>query len=332
MAAIAESDDLHAWLIRGFVECGLADHTRGGREWLAAGALNLENYIEDQGAGGLLLQFQGQAGNRPLPEDEYTYSVRVVRGPAGTQLVVRSPDTLFHHAFPASPREALAAHILRDVKAHNDAFTAWRAQGGEASYAQRLALPDAPGSPCDAALVRVLETLRRANRSVVEGPVNKWWITTAPAAAGPARIEAGLGQEPMYRSKKAMVTLRPEDLEHAARLRTAGTGLVVSGILSLGFMFLAFALSGYNVWQFGFSALTAQWWTLTSLLAGGAFSAMYMFGGMRLRALRSRGLVRVVAILGMFPCFVPCCGVGIPAGGWVLYLLHDARSSKVFSD
>ncbi|MDP2315317.1 MAG: hypothetical protein Q8P41_20640 [Pseudomonadota bacterium] len=331
MPAIADSDDLYAWLIRGFVESGLPDHTRGGRDWTSTGALNLENFIQEQGAGGVVLEFRGQAGESPSPEDEYTYQVSVVRGPQGTQVVVRCAETLFHHAFPDEPKEALAGHILGQVRAHNEAFTAWRAQGGETTYAQRIGIPEVRGTTCDRALVTVLETLRRSKRSVVEGPANKWWVKSK-GAGGVLKIEAGLGQEPEYRSRKAMVTISPEDLAHAAKLRTAGTILLVSGVVSLGFLGLNAAYASYAVYTLGVRALGTQWWVSGGMVATMLFASVHIFGGLRLRALRSKGLVRVLAILGMLPCVAPCCGVGIPAGAWVLYLLHDERSNRVFNE
>ncbi|MES2640958.1 MAG: hypothetical protein V4850_15820 [Myxococcota bacterium] len=331
-AAIAESNDLYAWLIRGFVESGLPDHTRGGREWTATGALNLENFIQEQGAGGIGLEFRGQAVADPSPEDEYTYQVSVVRGPEGTQIVVRCAETLFHHAFEVSePIEALAGHILGQLRAHNDAFTAWRAKGGETTYAQRVGIPNVKGTTCDRALVTVLETLRRANRSVAEGPANKWWIK-AGGKGSVTKIEAGLGLEPEYRTKKAMVRVSPEDLAHAKRLRGAGMLLILSGLASMGFLVLATAFAGYNVYTLGTRGITSQPWLMASMVGTLVFGGVQIFGGLRLRALRNMGLVRVLAILGMLPCLAPCCGVGIPVGAWVLYLLHDDRSSKVFSD
>jgi hypothetical protein len=330
LAAIAESDDLHAWLIRGFVEAGLPDHTRGSPAWITSGALNLENFIQDQGASGILLQFLGVAGDLPMPEDEYTYQVVVVRGASGTQVVVQCPETLFSHAFPSQPREAIAGHILEQVRAHNDAFTAWRKKGGETTYGQRVAIPVVRGAACDRGLVTVLETLRRSNRSVVEGPANKWWGSDKPKPS--MAIVAGLGQEPQYITKKAADSLSPEDIAHAGRLRTAGIAMIVSGVLGMGLVVIAFAMAGYNVYQVGFRGLFAQWWTLAGIGAGGLFACLHVFAGWRLRSLRSRGLVRVLAILGMLPCVTPCCAVGIPVGGWVLYLLHDARSIKVFND
>lgn len=330
--AIAESGDLYAWLIRGFVESGVPDHTRGGREWTATGALNLENFIQEQGAGGIVLEFRGQAGDTPSPEDEYTYQVSVVRGAGAPEVAVRCAETLFHHVFPAEePVVALAGHILGQLRAHNDAFTDWRSKGGETTYGQRVGIPEIHGATCDRALVTVLETLRRANRSVVEGPANKWWVK-GPGAGSVTKIEAGLGLEPEYRTKKAMVKVSPEDLAQAKRLRGAGMLLILSGIASMGFLVLTTAFAGYNVYQFGFAGLKDQPWLVASLFGTVLFGAAHIVAGLRLRSLRNKGLVRVLAILGMLPCLAPCCGVGIPVGAWVLHLLHDARSSKVFND
>ncbi len=330
MPAIADSDDLYAWLIRGFVESGMPDHTRGGREWTAAGALNLENFIQEQGAGGIVLEFRGQAGDEPSPEDEYTYQVSVVRGPEGTQVVVRCAETLFHHAFPDEPREAIAGHILGQLRAHNDAFTDWRSKGGETTYAQRIGIPVVAGSSCDRALVTVLETLRRSNRSIVEGPANKWWVKGGGAIA--TRIEAGLGQEPIYISKKAQVRVSPEDVAHAKRLRGAGMLLLLSGTASLAALALATAFAGYNVYTVGYRGVLAQPWLVGSLFTTFLYAGVQFLAGFRLRALRSRGLVRILAVLGMLPCLGPCCGIGLPLGAWVLYLVQDSRSIRVFNE
>lgn len=328
MPAIADSDDLYAWLIRGFVESGLPDHTRGGQEWTAAGALNLENFIQGQGAGGVLLQFRGQAGDSPAPEDDYTYQVCVVRGPEGSGVAVRSEDTLFHHIFPADP--AIAATIVGELRAHNDTFTQWRAKGGTTNAGQRRALPDVRGASADRALITVLETLRRANRSVVEGPANKWWVK-AGGPAGSLKIEAGLGQEPVYITRKQQVTLSPEDLEHAERLRFAGLILMISSGMSFLFLILATGYAGFDIWRF--NSVTAQGYsTIFSVCASVLFAAMHGYAGFRLRSLRSRGLVRIVAILGMLPCVAPCCLMGLPLGAWVVYLLQDERSTRVFND
>jgi hypothetical protein len=332
MAAIAESDDLHAWLIRGLVEAGLPDHTRGGATWTAEGALNLENYIQDQGVGGILLQFLGQMGDLPQPDDEYTYQVAVVRGAAGTGVRVVCVDTLFDHTFPDEPKEELAAHILAQLRAHNDAFTAWRKKGGETTYAQRAAIPAAGGTPCDRGLVTVLETLRRANRSVVEGPANNWWVT-GKATVGPPRIVAGLGQEPQYITRKRSPgALSPEDIVLAGRLRTAGTAMLVASGVGISFAGLGTLVAAWDIWHAGnfFAGLRGLGWGWLSLFGAMGFAVLYLVAGLRLRALRSRTLVGVLALLGMFPCFTPCCGVGVPMGAWVLYLLYDARSSKVF--
>ncbi|MFN7142376.1 MAG: hypothetical protein ACK4YP_01255, partial [Myxococcota bacterium] len=215
--------------------------------------------------------------------------------------------------------------------AHNERFTEWRAQGGVTTVAQRRGIPAAQGVPADRALLAVFETLRRTGRSMSEGPANKWWVKAAPAG-GPVRIEAGLGLEPVYVTKKTMVVLSPEDLAHAARLRTAGTMLLVSAGLSLGFLVAAAAYSGIGLYRAGLTGFVAQGWTVVvSVLGSLVFAGVHGFAGMRLRALRSRTLVAVLAGIGMLPCLAPCCAVGFPAGAWVLYLLRDERTNKVFT-
>ena len=311
------------------MEAGLPDHTRGGREWLATGALNLENFIQDRGVGGVLLQFRLQAGDEPVPEDEYTYQVVVVAGPKGPQVMARSVDTLFHAVFDPDPREAVAPHLIGEIRRHNETFTGWRGKGGATTYAQRAALPDAPGLPADRVLIQVLETLRRAGRSVEEGPRNKWWIKAAGAA--PFKIEAGLGQEPVYRTRKDAVALDPEDIEHADRVRSAGTWLLVSGGLSLVVLLVASALSGWNVYLYGWSGLAAQGLgPLISTIGSLLFAGLQFIAGWLLRGLKRRKFIMVLVVLTMLPCVAPCCVAGIPLGIWVLMLLRNERSPRVF--
>jgi len=345
LAAIADSDAPYAWLIRGFVEAGLPDHSRGSPVWIPTGALNLENFLQGQGAGGILLEFLLQAHDAPVSEDAYSYQVVVARAPEGTEVVVRSEDTLFHHVFSSwgggaePPRNApplgtdlvaLARHILDEVRAHNERFTAWRASGGVATVAQRRGIPPADGVVADRALLAVFETLRRANRSILEGPANRWWVTDR-VAAGPVRIEAGLGQEPQYITRRTTVALSPDEVEHAERLRFAGTILFVSAGFSLLVFLVATGLSGWNLYAQGTRWLFAQGWaTIVGVGASFVFAGVHVVAGWRLRQLRGRMLVTILTVLGMLPCFFPCCAAGLPAGAWVIYLLRDERTKKVF--
>lgn len=308
----------------------MPDHTRGGRDWLATGALNLENFIQDRGVGGVLLQFRCQAGDGPVPEDEYTYQVCVIAGPKTPQVMVRSVDTLFHAVFDPTPRDAVAGHILGEIRRHNEAFTGWRTKGGQTTYGERSALPDAVSFPADPSLIQVLETLRRAGRSVEEGPRNKWWVkSAAPGAA--LKIEAGLGQEPTYITRKEAAALDPEDIEHATRIRSAGTWLLVSGGLALVVLLVASALSGWNVYVYGVSGLAAQGIGAVVSTFGSVFFALLQFvAGWLLRGLKRRKVVMVLVILSMLPCVAPCCVAGVPLGIWVLLLLRNERSPRVF--
>lgn len=343
MPAIADSDDLYAWLIRGFVEAGLPDHTRGGRQWTALGALNLENFIQDRGAGGVVLQFLGQVGDVPSPEDEYSYQVVVARGASGAEIVVRSEDTLFHHAFPLtqpvrqagqeSPEghevRALAGSLVGELRAHNERFTEWRANGGVASVVQRRGLPEARGVSAERGLVAVLESLRRAGRSVEEGPANRWWVKEQ--AASNLRIEVGLGQEPMYATRRENVGLSQEDIAHAGRLRTAGTVLLVSAALALFYVFSGVGLVGWLLYAVGADNLaTSSWVGASTIATGGVFAVLQAVAGFQLRRLRTRKMVTVLAALALLPCLAPCCVAGLPVSGWALYLLRDERTNKVF--
>lgn len=55
-----------------------------------------------------------------------------------------------------------------------------------------------------------------------------------------------------------------------------------------------------------------------------------IIGGIKIRALRNRGLCLVVAVLATIPCTTPCCCVGMPFGLWALIVLLDGQVSAAF--
>src|SRR3990172_1447211 len=132
MPAIAGSDDLHAWLLRGLVQAGAPDRTLGGTI-PPTGAVNAENARLNRGVEGVLVVFPGvEAG------EEGVFALLVVRDAVGSRVAVRCPDALFSHDYPASPPEPVAARILQDVRAHAAAFSDWRRKGGVVGYSERL--------------------------------------------------------------------------------------------------------------------------------------------------------------------------------------------------
>lgn len=317
MAAIAGFDDLHAWLVRGFVEAGVREGTSATPE----GALDVGSFLGDQGAGGLQLHFLGQAGADPVPEDEYVYQVYVVRDATGERVIARCAETVYHQVFADRPRETVGARVVAHIRQHNDRLTAWRAQGGEVSYAERLSIPEVRGVACERALVQHVAELRRRGVALEAGPAQGWW-TMSRAQVG-AAITAGKGAEPTYRLGKD----RSADMEAAEnrafadRVRPVGTAFAVLG--GLGLLYVV-------------GGGAATWWTYGSrygaavIASGLLWSAAALVCGLKMRALRSLTLVRVLAALTMLPCWGACCMAGLPLGAWALWVLKEPRARVVF--
>jgi hypothetical protein len=74
-------------------------------------------------------------------------------------------------------------------------------------------------------------------------------------------------------------------------------------------------------------------WILMSLAAF-FVSFVVTFGGLRLRSVRSAGLVYTGAVLAMIPCCVGwcCCWFGIPIGIWVIMTMQDEQVKAAFAE
>lgn len=331
MSAIAGFDDVHAWLIRGFIEAGVPDHTGGGVEWTRDGAMNLDHLFKDRLASGILLQLVGQAFADRRPEDEATYEVLVVRDAGSTSVVVRCPETLFEQAFPALPLEDLAARVLAHVRHHSEHFTQWRRGGGETSWAERAAIAQVRGASCERGLATLLEKLRRERKSLSRGPAEGWWGAAAAPRSVSQAITTGEGRDPVYQTRpRTPEASTPENLEYMESVRTVGLVMLVLSGVSAIFVCAGFGWSGFTAWSVGFRGLYAQGWTVMALFANLFFVLLQLVCGLRLRAVRSLTLVRVLAVAGMLPCFAPCCLTGFPVGAWALLVLRSPRARIVF--
>lgn len=320
-------------LIRGFVDLGLPDHTRLVVAAPPEGAVSVEALLKPDAAGGALeLMF----GGGPGLDDTYTYTVRLAHESRGVSVLVRSPDTLFHHVWAGHPVESLPGRILADLRAHTAAFVEWRRQGGEPSYAERMAIPDGASSPAPAEFVRFLDALYRAGHRLDEGPARGWWGRSgaAQAPSTPA-ITAGLGIDRSYRLGTA-VEDDPELRAHRDRLASAGKLLV-----GLGALYVATAaLSAvYTVWAW-YRSGAPPWAALATTFGGGLSGVLVALSGQALLDLRRRWLFRDsetirtwlvgVSVLVMLPCSGACCVVGFPVGVWTLWLVLDDKSRRLW--
>ena len=59
-------------------------------------------------------------------------------------------------------------------------------------------------------------------------------------------------------------------------------------------------------------------------------SLLCIFGGIKMRAAKSYGLVMIAAISCLLPCLQPCCVLGLPTGIWSLIVLMNADVKRLF--
>jgi len=326
--AIGAASCVHAWLLRGFVECGLPDVTLGGTV-PEGGAVNAENIRLNRGVEGVLLCFPGFE-----PGEEWVYGVAVAG--AASAVHVRCRDTLFSQSYAGLPIDAIAARVLLDVRVHNEAFVRWRAGGGEVSVAESRTIGGARGIECSRDLGDFLERRYRQNLLLVEGPSQGWWIAGMSRQARGAQITTGVGNDPTYRLRaEAPIHDRPEYRLYAESLKTLGTVMFVSGLVGLLVAAISFTIAGYNVFSQRVDVMVLEAWEanllpLLAFLGGSLYGVAQVLGGLRLRALRNLWLVRICAAVGLVPCVGTCWLVGLPLGAWVLWKLMDEKATVIF--
>lgn len=327
--AIAGSDDLHAWLLRGLIECGVPDVTLGGVV-PEGGGVNADNLRYNQGVEGVLLCFPGFE-----PGSEWIYGL----APAGSgnAVHVRCRDTLYSHSYAGLPVDQLAARILNDVRAHNDAFARWRAQGGDPSSAEMRAIGDAKGVACSRAFATFLEGRYRQGQLLNEGPAFGWWNAGTSRQARGGQITTGLGNDPTYRLKgEVPLHESPEYRLYGASLQTLGLVMIIVGSISFIIAGMCLAYTGYNVFlQRAEVVLSDAWekdaYTVGIFLTATIFALVQVVGGFRMRALRNLMLVRICAVISMLPCVGLCWIVGLPLGAWAFYKLSDEKAAPLFA-
>ncbi len=331
--AIGPSDDLHAWLLRGFVEAGLPDLTLGGFA-PEGGAFSAASLRENGGIDGLCLSFIGWEGG-----EDWVYRAVVLGGAAH----VTCRDTLFSHRYAGLRAQELGPRILADVRAHNDAFAAWLGQGGQPTLGEQRAIVDIRGEPASRALLDFVERRYRSGETLEAGPSAGWWIAQATRSALGAGIGMGRGVDPTYRLGAATpLHDLPEYREYADSVRSLGTWIMGLGFAAVVVAAVALTLAGYNVMQQradvvltrGMSSATdlleANAYPLLAFLTSGIFSACWLLAGSRMRALRSLSLVKGLLVVSMIPCAGAWCLVGLPVGGWAFYRLLDKKAAAVF--
>lgn len=334
MPPIAGIDDVWARLVSGLVLAGVPDATRGGVRPTPEGQLNVENLLQPASAGeGVLVEFPGLE-ERDAPE--YAYTVRLVRAPGvgGFGIEARCAETLFHHVWPASNPEGLAPVLMQALRAHHAAFLDWHRRGGQPSYAERMGVPALPTDPPDLALVRFLGGLYREGRGLADGPDKGWWAPTTAAWSG--AITTGLGLDPTYQLGPKKVQLTEEEQEQVERMERVGWAAAIYGGVTAVFLVGFF---GWQVWQWWLRE-AVPWWGLAGVVGSAISAGLWLVAAQALVRGRSRWffkdpqwtkwLVVACAGWGMIPCAGWCCLGGLPLGAWVLWVVSDERTARVW--
>jgi len=72
--------------------------------------------------------------------------------------------------------------------------------------------------------------------------------------------------------------------------------------------------------------LGGRWTAIPGLLLGG----LMIFGGLKMKNLESYPLAMTAAIVALIPCLNACCCIGMPVGGWALYVLTRPEVKSAF--
>jgi hypothetical protein len=61
------------------------------------------------------------------------------------------------------------------------------------------------------------------------------------------------------------------------------------------------------------------------------WGSLVLYAGIKLKQLKSYGMVMAGCIIAMLPCFDACCLLGLPFGIWALVLIHDDQIRRHFA-
>jgi hypothetical protein len=333
--AIGAAADLLAWVLRGWVEAGVPDHTLGG-EAVEGGSFSAENIRLNGGVDGLLLAFPGFD-----PGEEWVYTVVA----AGSAVHVACGDTLFSHAYAGLRPEEIGGRVLADARAHNASFHAWRGQGGVAGFSESRSIRTPRGDAVSRPFQEFLERRYRLAQTLAAGPAEGWWVSAMSARVLGSAIRVGEGADPTFRlGPVSAVAESPEQRAYAASVRTLGSvvmGVSVVGALTGG---LGLAWTGFNVFKQRADViltrgldgvgdlLSLNAWPLFTFIGAVVFAGAFFAAGLQMRAVRNLMLVRVLLVVGALPCSGGCCFVGLPLGAWALYRLSSPHAAVVFGD
>ena len=145
-AAFANFDEPFAWLIRGLIEYGWKDITKGQPmpSTEGAGGFDLSFVPESQGRSGILLRMPAMVGGQRCHEDDsYGFEVRLTRVQGQPGIAARCAECNFLQEFAFDPNNPvwMAGYLHQALTQYVPEYVRWRLDGGELSWAQRQGVP-----------------------------------------------------------------------------------------------------------------------------------------------------------------------------------------------
>jgi len=314
--AFAQFDEPLAWLIRGLVEYGWVDVSRGAAVPPGSfGGFDLSFIPESQARSGLLLRIPATAGGQRHHEDDtYTFEVQLASLNSGSGFTVRCANCNYLQEFGFDPDNPgwVAGYIHQGLSEYVPEYVRWRLGGGELTWAQRQGVPEVESEPCTASLATWIgqqlqlqqtfdATLWGAGRMAVGAAVGDPGTPLSPiATVGNLGAAAGGGQSPAD-GVRATLKGPANALMAAIGLGGIGAALALLNIL------VTIALFGLDrkfavITSMGFAAIA-------SVGAAGAW-----FGVKQYKEMRGNALPWVAII---YPSILPiCCFAGLPLSLW----------------
>ena len=325
MIAFAEFDEAMAWLIRGLIEYGWTDITKGQPIPTAPGpgGFDLSFVPDSQGRSGILLRMAALAGHQRNHEDDnYCFEVKLTRVQHTVGVAVRCPECnyLQEFVFDATNPLWMSGYIHQALTEYIPEFVRWRIGGGELTWAQRQGVPPIDGDPCSASLAGWIRHELSMNR--VFSPT-LWGAGVArPATSGVVAASGPIAAVGNYGSKPGSVAASAEELlAMPAKALTTMTGLGALAAL-LAALNVAVTLAVFQLDRM-FAVTTSAAFFI--LIGSGAVASF--FGIREFRQAKGTTLPWVSIIYsGLVPI---CCFVGMPIAIWVALRWNDPRVKQI---
>jgi len=314
--AFAQFDEPLAWLIRGLIEYGWADVSRGAAiPQGALGGFDLSFIPDSQARSGLLLRVPATAdGQRHHEDDSYTFEVQLASLHSGTGFTVRCANCNYLQEFGFDPENPgwAAGYIHQGLSEYVPEYVRWRMGGGELTWAQRQGIPEVDSEPCTASLASWIGQQLSLQQTFDARLWGAGKVATGPAVADP---NAPISPIATVGNHGAAVA-RGQSPTDAARASLNGPANALMAAIGIGGIGAALAILNIlvTIAVFGvdrmFAVITSMGFAaIASVGAAGAW-----FGVKQYREMRGDALPWVAII---YPSILPiCCFAGLPLSIW----------------